>query len=274
MLESCRIRRVHLDNQSSLNMEYQTFDIRDFICVTRTAPIGLPWPVACPFDLSFARQALDAAQSAAITGTGIYLITKLPQREIIYLGLYRPMAGDVITDRWTRHLQTITWRGARIGLGPAPKERTAEKIRRRRDKLLAVIDNQALQTTLRVAHDHDVDARFTSTGNDTSVNRTRFAAEHWSEFSSVTEDSLLDHFAFDLIRMRLPADQATADLHVKEIERRLLRSIKPVCNSQFRVEAHGGFRFRNTEEQIVPAVQQAMLDVTRHKPTHRTTLRP
>lgn len=254
-------------------MECLTFDVRDFICVTRSAPIGNPWPETCPFDLSFARRTLDAARSAAITGTGIYLITKLPQREVVYLGLYRPMAGDVITDRWARHLQTITWRGARIGLGPAPKGRTAEKIQRRRDKLLAAADHQALRAILCIAHDHDVDARFTCTGNDTSVNRTRFAAEHWGEFSAATEASLLDHFAFDLIRMRLPADQATASLQVEEVERRVLRGIKPVCNNQFRVEAHGPLRSRNTEEQIVPAVRQAMLDVTGHCPTHRITLR-
>jgi hypothetical protein len=255
-------------------MEHQVFDIRDFIGVTQLSPIGLPWPIACPFDLTFARRQLDAGRAAAITGTGIYLITKLPEREIVYLGLYRPMSGDIIADRWARHLQTVTWRGARIGLGPTTREPTPEKVQRRKDSLLKAIGHPSLQSVLHAAHNHDVEERFRSTGNDTSVNRARFATEHWDVFSNATAESILDNFAFDLIRMRLPADQETATRQIKAVEGRLLRSFKPICNKEFRVKAHGAMREGNNEDALVPAVRQVMFDVTGHYPTHRASLRP
>jgi hypothetical protein len=255
-------------------MQQLTFNIRDFIAVSHAQPMDAPWPTRCPFELSFSRRPLTRCQTAAITGTGIYMITKLPQREIIYLGLFRPLAGDIIADRWARHLQTITWRGARIGLGPAPKGRTDLKVARRRDNLLSVASHPELQSVIRAAYDHDREARYTSTGNDTSVNRTRFANEHWAEFSAATQESLLDNFEIDLIRMHLPPDQATADHQIEEIERRLLSEYKPVCNYQYRAKAHHGQRHRNAEALLIQSVRQVMTAVTSYDATHRITLKP
>ena len=255
-------------------MEHLTFNIRDFIGVNQSAPSGALWPVRCPFELTFTRRSLDATKTAAISGTGIYLITKLPQEEIVYLGLFRPLAGDIVADRWVRHLQTITWRGARIGLGPIRQGRTPAKIARRRDNLLGAANHPALQAVIRAAYDYDQEARYTSTGNDTSVNRTRFASEHWEEFSTATLHSLLDNFAIDLVRMRLPPDQKTAKREIEEIERRLLATYKPVCNHQYKVKAHKALREGNTESVLVRAVRKEMEAVTNQDATHRITLRP
>lgn len=252
-------------------MECQTFSIADFIDVRRIERNDRPPQCVCSFDLTFARRPLTDEQRAAITGTCIYLISM--DNEVIYLGSYRPMNGDIITDRWARHLQTITWRGASIGLGPASTEPSIEAIGRRRENLLAVIDHQGLQAVVKCAYAHDRDARFRSTGNDTSVNRTRFATKHWDSFSAATADTLLASFAFDLFRMHLPADQPTADAWIRNVERRLLDNIKPVCNSQYRVQMHAQAGRNNDLHAIVPEVIRVMREVTQHDPTHRIMLR-
>jgi hypothetical protein len=253
-------------------MQELTFALRDFIRVNQVQPIGAVWPIRCPFDLAFAKQRLTGAQSAAISGTGIYLIAKGPQQEVVYLGLFKPMSGDIISLRWGRHLQTITWRGANIGLGPSSKNRTPMSVERRKTKLLAAATNPELRAVVQAAYDHDRVLRYKSTGNDTTPNRLRFADENWDEFATATPENILGSFSFHFLRMRPAADQQTAAMEIDRIERLLRGEYKPICNHDYEHPQHYPLRVKNNVPDIISAVRRAMLDVTRQDVTHCVTL--
>ncbi|SHM54036.1 hypothetical protein [Rhizobacter sp. OV335] len=258
-------------------MEERKFNVRDFIGVRQVEPIKESWPIRCPFDLIFSRQRLTEVQNSAISGSGIYLIEKLPQREVVYLGLYKPMAGDIIPQRWGRHLQTITWRGANIGLGPNCRDRTPAAVTRRMESLLAVTIQPELKAIIRAAYAQDCAdtvRHCKSTGNDTSLNRLRFADEHWDEFSRATPQTLLDSFSFHLLRMRPALDQKSAATEVARIEKRLLSAWKLVCNGNYKHPSDQPLRRQNAVPALVDAVSKAMNSVTGTGALQWVSLRP
>jgi len=249
-------------------MQELKFHIRDIIAVNQVKPTGAAWGTGCPFDLTFGRQQLDAEQTAAISGTGIYLIERRPKSEVVYLGLFRPMSGDIIALRWGRHLQTITWRGANIGLGPSRKDSTPEAIERRKETLLAAVSHPGLEDVIQAAYDRDRTVRYKSTGRDTSPNRARFASENWDEFSNATPRTVLDGFSFYLLRMSPAPSQEAASAQIERIEKLLLKKYKPVCNRDYKHPLHEQQRAQNTTSELISAVRATMKEVTGQDVTH------
>src|SRR4051794_14843208 len=72
---------------------------------------------ACePLNLRFTAPMLNPLTKAAWSGPGLYLISF--GGEVIYIGKYQPFdRGNILNDRWLRHLETITLRGTRVGFG-------------------------------------------------------------------------------------------------------------------------------------------------------------
>ena len=100
-------------------MNLHTYDIRHFIRVEKISLYDANWPVPSPFNLRFKREQPGIEQDKVLKGTGIYLISLDDQ--VAYLGKYQPANGDIISDRWARHLQTITARAmTSVSAGPNP----------------------------------------------------------------------------------------------------------------------------------------------------------
>lgn len=232
------------------------------------------WGCQSPFNLKFSSQKMTAEQRASLRGSGIYFITKLPEEEVVYLGLFRPVADDIVSLRWGRHLQTITWRGAKIGLGPDKKRRNAETIRQRRDDLLAVATHQGLRDVIQAAYENDDAKLYNSTGYDTTANRLRFANEHWDVFREDTSGSILDHLEIRLMCTRPAVDGQTAADEVEAIETAVLKLYKPICNKHYKHQLHSATRSRNTVPAIIGAVNEAMSEWTGSIATRLVSLTP
>lgn len=235
-----------------------TFALRSLMRVERKAPDDAGWPLPSPFDLCFRRQPLDAERSAAIAGTGIYLIAR--GAEVAYLGKYQPADGNIIADRWGRHLQTITARGYNIGLGGKHAESRLAAI-------LQAVDHPRLRQVLQAAYDHDRQ-RFRDTGYTTSPNRLRFAGEHWDHFGEAAPERLLDGMGFILLRMRPAGSPTLAKKEATAIEKQVLLRFRPVCNDEYRHELHATGRAGNTVAAMLAAVRDAMRAVTGEDATH------
>ena len=218
------------------------YDIHDFLRVERIEPEDSAWSVPSPFDLRFKSTALSAGQRAVLSGTGIYLISR--GNQVAYIGKYQPASGDIIADRWSRHLQTITARGYDIGLGGKSAEA-------RLPVLLAGVGHPELRQVLLEVFRHDR-GRFRDTGYNTSPNRLRFASENWDFFGSATPRQILDEISFTL----LPLSSSNADQEAREavtaIERRVLQQAKPCCNR--------GYRHQTAEPAATELVLDAFVD--------------
>jgi len=140
--------------------------------------------------------------------------------------------------------------------------------------LLAAATRPDLKEIIQAAYDHDRAALYTSTGNDTTPNRLRFANEYWEEFSTATAHSVLDNFNFRLLRLRPAVDQEATAIEIIRIEKLLRAQYKLVCNSDYKHPQHQELRKRNTVPKLVAAVRQAMIDVTGDHPTHCVSLNP
>lgn len=182
-----------------------------------------------PFDLAIKVRRVPTALSAVLTGPSIYLLQY--RSRVVYAGKYQPITGSVVKDRWWRHLQTVTLRGDSVGLGGIgdPEGRLARMLERVDDAQL----NALLAETLAVERH-----RFRDTGVNTSVNRTAFAAMHWSTFAAADPVTILKGFSFHLFKLAGPTEQPEASAVVSEVEKRLLRRVFPRCNDVFDPRAH------------------------------------
>ena len=231
----------------------QQFDLRDFIQVDSVATRELGWPRPSPFNLKFSSRKLTDMQLEAISGSGLYMISK--GDEVVYVGLYKPQRGNIIADRWGRHLQTITGRGYNIGLGG--KNPTA-----RRDALLAAVAAPRLREAIEHAYLYSQASRYKDTGYNTTPNRLRFASENWDNFGQDDSEQVLRPLTFWLLRTRVADSQETAARDVKAIETRVLQDFKPACNKEYKHDLHEGRRKDNTVEALTEAIRQAAHAVT------------
>jgi len=229
------------------------YDIHDFIQVERIEPEDSAWSVPSPFDLRFKSTPLSAGQRAALSGTGIYMISL--GRQVAYLGKYQPANGDIIADRWSRHLQTITARGYDIGLGG----RSAEA---RLSVLLAGVGNPDLRQVLLEVFRHDR-GRFRDTGYNTSPNRLRFASDNWDFFGSAAPRQLLDEISFTLLPLQTANPDSEARAAVTAIERLVLQQTRPCCNRGYRHRMEEPTRSGPGLDELVDSVCRAARDSAR-----------
>jgi hypothetical protein len=234
-------------------MQELTLPLCDFIQVSALSPRDVGWPTPSPFTLRFTSQRLTGARSAAISGSGIYLISM--GSEVAYVGSYRPEAGDIVADRWARHLQTITGRGYNIGLGgrdPTARCRT----------LLAAVDEEPLRQAIQNAYSYSRGERFRDTGYNTTANRLRFASENWEVFGTAQGIEILRPLTFRLFRIRKHQVPRLAAEDVKAIEKAVLRAFKPICNKEYDHVKHAALRPGSSVEAVTGAIRLATRERT------------
>ena len=239
------------------------FPLFDFVQVKALQPKDIGWPEPSPFNLRFNSRRLKEVQAGAISGSGIYMISAGP--EVVYIGLYKPASGNIITDRWGRHLQTITGRGYNIGLGgtnPAA----------RRDELLNAVSAEKLGQAIDHAYEYSQQDRYRDTGYNTTPNRLRFASENWGAFGVAQGSEILQSLTFWLLRIRGTRVPGQAADDVKAIEKAILQSFKPVCNKEYDDVVHAPFRPNNTVLAITNAIREAATARTGEDITYRVQL--
>lgn len=243
------------DPYSASTMIKKTYLISDFLDVSVQGGGDQAWPTPSPFNLRFKKKRSQTVdQAAAISGAGIYLISVTT--EVAYLGSYRPIDGDILSDRLERHLETLTGRGCRIGFGGQkdPAKRLAA--------FLASVTEPGLRQALINAHEYSSKQRFRDTGVCTTPNRLRFASENWHLFGAEEPARVLEPFTFRLLRIRRAASQEQASREVRDIERLLLSTHRPLCNHEYKHAKHADMRSSNQVQAIVDRIRQVALQVT------------
>lgn len=233
-------------------MQLRLFPLSNLIVAeTKTPAKDTAWPTPSIFNLNF-RSGSGAAQIAeALHGRGIYLISY--GQEVVYLGKYRSDEGNIVADRWGRHLQTITGRGHQIGLGGASNPQA------RLHKFLQAVASEGLRQALFNALEHSRLERFSDTGCNTTSNRLRFASDCWANFGTAGPETIMQGFEFRLLQIRSPQDAALARNLVGDMENDVLKQWHPVCNDEYdhQIDAHR--RADNTPLALIKAVREAAL---------------
>lgn len=155
-----------------------------------------------------------------MTGPGVYLIEF--KGEIIYIGKYQGQKkniakGNIFTDRWCRHLQTLTLRGQRLSI---PK-RSYLKLRNNYPD----IDKLLVDQPLEVLHKDK--------GFNSSYNRSKFALEN---VFHLNDENILSEFKFYYYRFS-PDDFAStseARAFISGLEEELLSFFTPQCNKEYK----------------------------------------
>ncbi len=160
-------------------------------------------------------------------GSGIYLITY--DDTIIYIGKYMPYNdGNVITDRWIKHIATMTNRGHRV-CGFGKKNKKYEFL----EKIGFLVEKGRME------------------GGDysTSVKRLEFASKNWCTFKDekieIFRENVLPKFEFHYMQLNEFSKKKITELlgeknpKIKEyyenlaslVETYLLWKYNPACNS-------------------------------------------
>ena len=200
-----------------------------------------------PFDFEFKKgeYAVNKDNKGEFHGSGVYLITfNDPDKyneEIIYIGKYMPYGkGNVITDRWIKHIATITNRGHKVG--GFGKEKTHNK-KNPKYPILEKLEakdgdiNDIIQRIKKAG-------RVVDTGFSTSVKRLEFAKDNWDTFKEQDktnfEENVLPKFQFHYMQLNGHNEGEIPDsVKIKEyyenlaslVETYLLWKYNPVCNS-------------------------------------------
>lgn len=217
-------------------MHTNNYSLSDLISVHRTTNQN-----NLPFTYKFKENKTSKDIRKVLAGTGIYLISW--EGEVIYIGKYQPTSGNIVADRWARHLETITFRGSSLGFGKTrnPAKRAKKLIEAAADQRLAEI----IISTLTIEP-----SRFSVTGYNTSENRVRFAGSKWNYLEKASEANILEHFQFSLFKIK-PADSiAEAEKQISLIEVDTLKTFNPCCNKEFKKDLHSEHRIKNTFANI------------------------
>jgi hypothetical protein len=166
-------------------------------------------------------------------GAGIYAISF--DNELIYIGSYlgkKPdkkskriayPSGDVVKDRWWKHIETVTARGHKV--------HTAE------------INLNTLQTELGVEHvmvdgfkRGEPSVLHKPAGADAALRRLRFAAKNSSLFFSINSSpaDVLKHFNFVYVKfdeISINTDGEKFKNKINTTEKKLIKQLAPLCNT-------------------------------------------
>lgn len=194
------------------------------LCYPLNVAIGAqlqdPTKMGHPFNIRFS----DRSQKAGIpkrelSGPGIYTVSF--NCEVIYLGKYQPyQRGNILNDRWIRHIEALTLRGSRVGFNGTSN--ALAKLNR----LLRDVRSGELAAGLRDA----CPERFRDTGVVTTPSKLRFADQHWERFSKSTPQEIFDGFEFSLMHLEGVSSSEEAKALVTNVENRLLERFSPLCN--------------------------------------------
>lgn len=130
--------------------------------------------------------------------------------ELIYIG-YTNNKQNVIAERVVKQLATITLRDHRIQFSDSAS-------------------NQLLKEASLKSYFHTPSPIIANEDFQTSVNRVKFAAQHWDEFKNFSEETLK---RFDL--KWFPNPNLGKFNTIQELSKSLKQTFNPRCNQEYRV---------------------------------------
>ena len=169
----------------------------------RIIDVSQNFPLNLKFELKDFKTSFDFSDPI------IYSI--LFDRKIIYIGYsFEDKQKDIRKSRWTKQLETILFRGYRVGLN----KKTFEKF----DILFKNILEQRNHSDIKIKKKDVM----------TSVNRINFAAKNWNEIKAISSnnDSLLKRISFQIEVSSKSIPKQDLQDRVKE----LIKQINPCCN--------------------------------------------
>lgn len=195
-----------------------------------------------PGNPSFADLVFRPRRSLApsvVAGAGVYTIHF--DGRLLYLGKFQgttgnPFGGSVIDARWTKHMATLTMRGRRIS-----------------------VPNRTINELASRHHDHpivagilDADRKVVSKdkGCISSLNRIRFAMQHWDAFADFNSQ-VLTRFTF-LYGQIQPCAVSEDWIRgaVSDLERDLVAQLQPPCNGNVPAEHARHHTLEETREAL------------------------
>lgn len=225
-------------------MKKINLSIDDYIGVSYTNKYDALWK-NCPFNLNFRK--LNLNKSKKITGPCIYFISA--NGIVLYIGKYQPKNGNVIGDRWIKHLTTISIRGSGIGFGSEFKYK----------KLSKVVENKDLKRILTKAITNNRrEIFFRDSGKTTSINRIRYASHNWKDINKLTKDDFLNFFTIHAYIYESDFKQDQINKTISNIERSILEKMQPPCNKEFNITKspiNHNFCIRSVEEEILGCIR-------------------
>lgn len=182
---------------------------------------------------------------SVVAGAGIYAIHF--DGNLIYLGKFQgtkenTFGGSVVDARWTKHMGTLTMRGRRVS-----------------------VPNQTISLLANGHRDHpavvgimgaDRDFLSTDRGCISSLNRIRFAMQHWDAFSAF-DPGVLSRFQF--LYGQIQPRSVNEDWirgAVSDLERDLVAQLRPPCNGNVLAERAGHHTLEQTRQAIEAALSR------------------
>ncbi|WP_041296039.1 hypothetical protein [Kangiella koreensis] len=89
----------------------------------------------------------------------------------------------------------------------------------------------------------------------TGKNRIGFSDEYWDYLSSRSDNSILERFSFNLLRLAGSFEQNEAKTIVSALEKQALVNIKPRCNKEFSLNKHQALRANNTIDNVIETLR-------------------
>jgi len=147
---------------------------------------------------------------------------------LIYVGLYRNgkigsgsvFEGNVLRDRWVKHIATCSMRGANVGIG----RRTVQAMSLDPCHDLAALGDPRVANLI-----------VGDTGCNAGENRALFAKERWSILGTASHEKILSHFSFSYVRLNSLQGLETDDeirKRVNKAEEKVKMRLAPVCNGE------------------------------------------
>jgi hypothetical protein len=153
-------------------------------------------------------------------GFGIYFIEH--KKCVVYIGKFQGTkvkleGGNIFSIRWSRHLQSITGRGNKLSLG----KRAFHKL------------SEDFPEIKRLKTDYSGETLHKDRGNQSSINRMRFALENLFE---LPPDQILNDITFQYVRFNSANfdNVHSGRLFVSSLEEHLLSLYQPQCNKQYK----------------------------------------
>lgn len=162
-----------------------------------------------PFNIKFSRRYKNT-----INGPGIYLI--ILEDQIAYLGRYRT-ENDIMNDRWSKHIQTMTNRGYNVGFN-----RSLERFK-------LVYEEVYNQNNLIINKSELLNKRLRDTGVVTAKNKVKFCMDNWSKFKDIDNNCNLH---FHLFKPDIEHKEFFIN-NIAELEKQLIFKINPPANAQY-----------------------------------------
>ena len=164
------------------------------------------------------------APKRKIKNPGVYAV--FFDDQLLYIGKYQgkkidPFAGDVVRERWAKHLATMTCRGKSLSMA----KQTLRSSR-------AIIQEHSYDTPLADALSTcDQAVTETDRGCVTVLPRVRFALERSDAFSEALPSSL-GRFHFVYLTVPSSTDEGAREIRnrISEIEDQLITYLQPILN--------------------------------------------